>query len=136
MTAIARQIFESAPISMRTRPPIARTVDDLRARVAYFQFWLQKADEGLEKAYSEGPEAVRFWQRFKRANEKRVKAAQKFLSSARSRDCCGLLLTRSEGNVGPECSKHPDKFPCKLKRRRRICSFLGGQSFNSACLPG
>jgi hypothetical protein len=115
MTGIAEQIFESAPMEMRQRPPIPRTIEDLQTRVSYFEFWVQKANEAL--ALCETDDERRLWDRLKRANEKKLKAAQESLTAGHYCECCGLLLTKTSGPIGPECEKHPNEFPCKSKRR-------------------
>lgn len=116
MTGIAEQIFESAPKEMRERPPIPRTIEDLQTRVGYFEFWVQKADEALRLCSSE--DDTRFWLRFKRGQEKRLNAAKQSLTAGHYCECCGLLLTKTSGPIGPECSGHPIKFPCRSKRRK------------------
>jgi hypothetical protein len=130
MTEIASQIFESAPAQMRQRPPIPKTIQDLRTRVEYFEYWASRASYALSQCQSE--DEARFWIRFKRTQQRKLKAALVSLSVGHYCECCGRLLTKTPGPIGPECSGHPNSFPCRSRRGRTHQDFSDGWRLRDA----
>jgi len=48
--------------------------------------------------------------------------------------CCGLRLTdlsrlkvSASGAIGPECSKHPEAFPCRMSPTKRVRVVRGAE---------
>jgi len=112
------------PDRFRGQPPRPTTIEACRQRVEYWEYHVQRVH--LQRF---GPYAFEYQQktqmdprlldRHLRAIQKNLDRAVAELQVAHDCACCGLLLTKTQDSVGPECIKHPDKFPCKRHRGKR-----------------
>lgn len=91
---------------------------DLPGRVVFYEFWLERAKHeavaGSDRAERE------FWAKVQtkhvRAMQRQLDGALEALYMAHECACCGILLTKTNDSVGPECAKHPNEFPCNHHR--------------------
>jgi len=98
------------------------TPRNLQERLAYFEFWLDRARKKTPSpALDTAPYSLTVWynqqRRHIRALEKRLAETKEKLANLHECLCCGIVLTVSQ-EIGPECAKHRDKFPCNRHRRK------------------
>lgn len=84
---------EDVPERFRGNEP-----NELADRVAYLEFWAGRLkDPGVQK---------------------RLATTRQKLAEAHECKCCGIILTATPGDIGPECAHHPGRFPCNAHRGR------------------
>jgi len=81
---------------------------DLQARIEYLHFWITRTQ--LRSDYEPKVKA-----RLLRALGAQLERTEEALRNEHECACCGITL-RIPAPVGPECSKHPDRFPCNVHR--------------------
>ncbi len=79
----------------------------------YLKFWVGYYERKLADGSVDRDEYRRLLIGLKR----RLDDVAKKLANLHDCECCGLPLTVSS-KIGPECAKHPDKFPCRSHQRR------------------
>jgi hypothetical protein len=121
------EVLDPNRIPEQFRGPPARpiTIEACKKRVEYWLYHLERV-----RLQRFGPYAFEYQQKYEivdsrlldkllRVYKKKLDQAIEELRNAHQCECCGLLLTKTAAPVGPECAKHPDKFPCNRHRSTR-----------------
>jgi len=130
---------EKVPAKYRGPEPRMTSVEGILNRGEYYEYWLTRtrkqrfskayADKIL--AYAEAIGARDKWavldremkrlDRLGRTLEKQLGETVQAHTNFHYCPCCGAPTTKTPpGQVGPECAKHPEIFPCNKHRGRRV----------------
>ncbi|MGA2460462.1 MAG: hypothetical protein ABSF82_03470 [Candidatus Bathyarchaeia archaeon] len=92
--------LSSIPPEFKKEPVRTLDIDSLKGRVSYFAWF---AEHG-------------YTLKMRSAYKRKLDEAQEALRLVHECACCGILLTETQDSVGPECAKHPARFPCNAHR--------------------
>jgi len=96
-------IYGDIPLEFRT----VEAPKEPKVEVQYYEAWIQHMENTANLTWNQK-------QRIIRAFQKKLEAAR----NAHECACCGIIL-RIPAPIGPECAKHPQKFPCNAFRRKQ-----------------
>ena len=131
--------IEKVPARYRGPEPRMTSLEGIVARGEYYAYWLTRTrKQRFSKAYADkilsSAEAMRAQDKWAvldremkqldhltRTLEKRLNETAEAHVNFHYCPCCGLPTTKTPpGQVGPECAKHPEIFPCNKHRGRRV----------------
>jgi hypothetical protein len=81
---------------------------DLQERIEYLHFWITRTQ--LRSDFEPKVKA-----RLLRSLGVQLEKTEKASGNEHECACCGIIL-RVSASIGPECEKHPGKFPCNKFR--------------------
>jgi rubrerythrin len=123
--------IDKVPAKYLGAEPRIRTLEGIRERVEYYEYWLTRTEkQRLSKAYADkvlrvadatGQDRWALVDREMKALDQQAKVLKKRLGETIQAQanfhycpCCGLPTSATPpGQVGPDCKRHPDKFPCR-----------------------
>jgi hypothetical protein len=127
--------IEKVPARYRGPEPRMTSLEGIVARGEYYAYWLTRtrkqrfskayADKILRVADAIGQDKWAVVDREMKALDQQAKVLKKRLDETVQAQvnfhfcpCCGLPTSVTPpGQVGPECSKHPELFPCRHVKR-------------------
>jgi hypothetical protein len=98
------QWYEAIPMKWRSHPP-----RDLQERIAYDEWMIEHVKAANRFSFEQK-------QRLIHALSKDLEKTEIKQRNSHECACCGITLHIS-AEIGPECRKHPDKYPCNAHRK-------------------